>query len=145
MGISMRRIARTLRARIRHGADLSDERGVTELLETLLALPVLLILIATIWYFGRAWYARVAVEDAAGVGARWAATSLTGAQGCRQAREAMRRTLDGYFVSPRSTAISVRPQTGWGRGQRALVSVRLTVDQSRVPRESNFARNMSFR
>ena len=131
--VSLRHIRLRIQRAVRHGVNLDNDHGMVELVETVLAIPVLLILIATIWYFGRAWYARVAVEDAAGVGARWAATSLSGAQGCRQAREAMQRTLDGYFLSTGAASMSVRPQTSWGRGQRALVSVRLTVDQSRVP------------
>jgi Flp pilus assembly protein TadG len=122
-----------LAQRIRRGINLSSDHGFIELLETVLAIPVLLILVATIWYFGRVWYTRAAVEDAAGVGARWAATSLMGAQGCRQAREAMQQTLAGYALNASAAHISVRPQAAWGRGQRAVVNVSYIVDQSRVP------------
>ena len=113
--------------------ELASDHGFIEMIETVLAIPVLLIIVATIWYFGRAWYVRAAVEDAAGVGARWAATSLSGAQGCRQAREAMQRTLAGYSLNAGAAHLSVAPQAVWGRGQRAVVSVTYIVAQGQVP------------
>ncbi len=113
--------------------DLHSRRGLAELLSTLVALPVLLLAIAFILYFGRAMYAKAAIEDMAAVGARWAATSLGGQQGCRQAREAMSKVLQGYTVDPAGATISVRPLALWGRGTRALVTAQYHVSQRQIP------------
>lgn len=113
--------------------DLRSRRGLAELLSTLVALPVLLLAIAFMLYFGRALYVKAAIEDAAAVGARWAATSLGGQQGCQQAREAMAKVLQGYYIDPAGTTVSVRPVTLWGRGTRAVVDVRYNVSQRQVP------------
>ncbi|MCL5998678.1 MAG: pilus assembly protein [Chloroflexi bacterium] len=113
--------------------DLRSRRGLAELLSTLVALPLLLLVIAFILYFGRALYAKAAIEDAAAVGARWAGTSLGGQQGCRQARESMAKVFQGYYIDPAGATVSVRPVTLWGRGTRALVDVRYNVSQRRVP------------
>jgi Flp pilus assembly protein TadG len=113
--------------------DLRSRRGIAELLSTFVALPVLLLAIGVILFFGRAMYAQAAIEDAASVGARWAATSLSGQKGCQQAREAMNRVLQGYYVDPGGAQITVRPVSLWGRGTRARVQVQYTVGQGRVP------------
>jgi Flp pilus assembly protein TadG len=73
-----------------------SRRGVAEALSTLVALPVFLIFAGFLLYFGRLLYIKAAVEDAAAAGARWATTSLTGAQGFTQAREAMQLVFNGY-------------------------------------------------
>ena len=68
-------------------------------------------------YFGRALYARAAIEDAAAIGARWAATSLTGKKGCEQARAAMALSLQGYYLDPSGASLSVQPLGAWDRGE----------------------------
>ena len=108
-----------IRLRARHG-----EGAV---LASVLALPLFAVLIAFMAYFGRALYARVAVEDAAAVGARFAATSLSGRKGCEQSRQAMRLALSGYWLDPAGASFVVRPLNGWDRGTHAEVIVSYQV------------------
>jgi Flp pilus assembly protein TadG len=90
-------------------------------------------MIAMMLYFGRALYAKAAVEDTASVGARWAATSLSGEQGCRQSRQALTTVLQGYYLNPAGAHVTVRPVGAWGRGARAEVLVTYNVSQRGVP------------
>lgn len=113
--------------------DLRSRRGLSEALSTILSIPVLLVIVGMMIYFGRALYAKAAIEDAAAAGARFAATSLSGQQGCAQAQAAVVQTLQGHYLDPGGAAVSIRPNAAWGRGAQALVEVSYQVGQSRVP------------
>ncbi len=104
-----------------------DRRGEGAVLASVLALPLFAVLISFMAYFGRGLYARLAVEEAAAVGARFAVASLSGRKGCEQAREAMLRALAGYSLDPARATLIVRPLAGWDRGARAEVRVAYTV------------------
>lgn len=113
--------------------DLRSRLGFSEALSTILSVPVLLVILGMMIYFGRALYAKAAIEEAAAAGARFAATSLSGQQGCAQAQAAVVQALQGYSLDASSAAVSIRPRTAWGRGTQALVDVSYHVGQSRVP------------
>lgn len=113
--------------------DLRSRRGFSEALSTILSIPVLLVIVGMMIYFGRALYAKAAIEEAAAAGARFAATSLSGQQGCAQAQAAVVQALQGYYLDAGGAAVSIRPRTTWGRGTQALVEVSYRVGQSRVP------------
>ena len=106
---------------------LRSRRGEGSMLITVLAVPLFAVLIAFMAYFGRALYVRVAVEDAAAAGARFAVTSLSGQKGCEQARAAMRLALAGYRLDPAGASFIVRPLVTWDRGARAEVVVSYRV------------------
>jgi Flp pilus assembly protein TadG len=111
--------------------NLRSRRGIAEVLSTLLAIPFFAILIGFMAYFGRALYAKTAIEDAAATGARWAATSLSGRKGCAQAREAMQIVLAGYALDPSGATLFVKPvSASWGRGTQAEVRVNYKLSQS---------------
>lgn len=112
---------------------LRSRHGISDPLSTLLALPVFLIFIGFLLYFGRLLYVKAAVEDAAAAGARWATTSLSGAQGCAQAREAMQLAFSGYYADPAGFEYAVEPLSAWGRGAVARVTVSYRVRLADVP------------
>ena len=113
--------------------NLRSRRGIAEVLSTILAIPFFAILIGFMAYFGRALYAKAAIEDAAATGARWAVTSLSGRKGCTQAKEAMQLALKGYALDVNGAALSVKPISGgWGRGTQAEVRVTYKLSQSNV-------------
>ena len=113
--------------------NLRSRRGIAEVLSTILAIPFFAILIGFMAYFGRALYAKAAIEDAAATGARWAVTSLSGRKGCAQAKEAMQLALKGYALDASGAALSVKPVFGgWGRGTQAEVRVTYKLSQSSV-------------
>ena len=97
------------------------------MLSTLLAIPLLAILIGYTVYFGRALYARAAIEEAAAAGARFAVTSLSGEQGCRQAQAVMLTVLQGYHLDPTGAMLTVQPMAGWNRNARIEVVVSYQV------------------
>lgn len=113
--------------------NLHSRRGFSEALSTILSIPVLVVLVGMMIYFGRALYAKAAIEDAAAAGARFATTSLSGQQGCAQAQAAVMQVLQGHYLDPSGAVISIRPAAAWGRGAQALVDVSYRVGQSRVP------------
>ena len=112
--------------------NLRSRRGVAEVATTIFAIPVIAMVIGFMAYFGRALYARAAIEDAAATGARWAVTSLTGKKGCEQAHAAMALTLQGYYLDPNGAHLSVQPLGAWGRGEQVEVRVAYRVNQSKV-------------
>jgi Flp pilus assembly protein TadG len=111
--------------------NLRSRRGIAELFSTLLAIPFFAILIGFMAYFGRALYAKAALEDAAATGARWAVTSLSGRKGCQQARVAMRLVLEGYALDASGAHFQVKPvASNWGRGVQVEVRVTYKLIQS---------------
>lgn len=113
---------------------LHDRSGMSEMLSTIVAVPFLLIVIGMLLYFGRAFYAKAAVEDAAVAGARFAQTTLSGEQGCAQTQAAIDRVLQGHYLDPDGASFTVTaPPAGWGRGREAVVRVRYTVGQRFAP------------
>jgi hypothetical protein len=110
-----------------------SRRGVAETLATLVALPVFLVFVGFLLYFGRLLYIKATVEDAAAAGARWATTSLSGAQGCAQARQAMQLVFNGYYANPNGFDYSVQPLTSWGRRAVARITVQYRLRQTDVP------------
>lgn len=113
--------------------NMRSRRGIAEVLSTILAIPFFAILIGFMAYFGRALYAKAAIEDAAATGARWAVTSLSGRKGCLQAREAMQQVLAGYALDPNGAGLTVHPiGNGWGRGTQAEVQVTYRLAQSKT-------------
>lgn len=113
--------------------NLRSRRGFSEALSTILSIPVLVVIVGMMIYFGRALYAKAAIEDAAAAGARFATTSLSGQKGCAQAQAAVMQVLQGHYLDPSGVAISIRPAAAWGRGAQALVDVSYQVGQNRVP------------
>ena len=103
--------------------------GAGEAITTIIALPFFAVMLSYMTYFGRALYARAAVEEAAAAGARFAATSLSGEKGCQQAREAMLTALQGHYLDAEGAQLSVRPLSHWGRGAQVEVSVTYTLHQ----------------
>jgi Flp pilus assembly protein TadG len=122
-----------LRQRIARFDGFGSRHGVTALMDVILTFPVMMVMIFTVLYFGRAWYVRAMVEDVAAAGTRWAATSLSGAQGCTQALQAMQTVIAGYYLDPSAATLSVQPEGAWGRNGKARVSVSFTLNQSAIP------------
>ena len=112
---------------------LRSRQGSGELLATLISVPVLLLVIGLAMYFGRVQYVRAALEAAASSGARFAATSLSGEKGCKQAREAILLTLQGYHLDPSGASFTVKPVSTWGRGQRVRITVAYGIRQANAP------------
>jgi Flp pilus assembly protein TadG len=104
------------------------------MLEVVVIFPLFTMMIFAMLYLGRGWYLRAALEDTVAVGARWAPTSLSGAQGCVQAREAMLQVISGYHLNADGATISIKPHgADWERATQAVVSVSYKLSQAGVP------------
>ena len=121
---------------------LRKERGQAYI-EVLLVLPLFIVFIVGVTYFGRAWYAKIAAEMAAYDGARTAVEAM-GEEGraglggympggCQQGIIAARQTLAGFYMNPANADVRVVPLDVWGRGQAVRCDVRYKVDLSGVP------------
>jgi hypothetical protein len=95
-------------------------------IEVLLVLPLFIVFIVGVTYFGRAWYAKIAAEMAAYDGGY-----MPG--GCQQGIIAARQTLAGFYMNPANADVRVVPLDVWGRGQAVRCDVRYKVDLSGVP------------
>ncbi len=122
-----------MNTKARLSINLRSRHGFSEALSTILSIPVLLVIVGMMVYFGRALYAKAGIEESAAAGARFAATSLSGQQGCAQAQAAVNQALQGFYLDPNGASVSIRPSVAWGRGAQALVEVRYRVGQGGVP------------
>jgi hypothetical protein len=101
-------------------------------IELLLLIPGVLVILAGMLYFGRLFYCDVATQMAAYDGARAAVETLDAGRGPRQARVAVRRTLEGWLLNPRSAQVTVDHEP-WDRGSRVRCTVRYTVPVGNIP------------
>ena len=123
-----------IRHRLNTNPRLGSHGGLIEMLEVVVLFPLMTMMIFAMLYLGRGWYLRAALEDTVAVGSRWAATSLSGSQGCAQAREAMLQVISGYHLNPGGATLSIKPDgADWGRGKRAVVSASYKLSQAGVP------------
>jgi len=110
----------------------NGERGQAYV-EVLLLLPLYVVLIVGVTYFGRAWYAKIAAEVAAYDGTRTAIEAMGEPRGTWQGIIAARQTLAGFYLDPSHADVRVVPLDVWGRGQAVRCDVRYKVDLSGVP------------
>src|SRR5438105_3630204 len=95
----IRNVARLMRAA-------QDERGQS-LAELAVVLPLILIMVSGIMFFGRVLYVALAVDAASFDGARASVETLTRERGPSQGLEAAALTLSGYYLDPGAAQISV--------------------------------------
>ncbi|MBU0493818.1 MAG: pilus assembly protein [Chloroflexi bacterium] len=103
-----------------------SERGQAYL-EFILLLPVVLLLIAGVIFFGRVLYVKVALDNAAYDGVRAGIESLSAGREHEQATLAARSTLAGYNIDPRPAQVHVGGYLG-GRGNRLYCQVQYNID-----------------
>ena len=101
------------------------ERGQAYL-EFIILLPVVLLLIAGVIFFGRVLYVQIALDNAAYDGMRAGIASLNTGRELQQANAATRETLAGYYLDPYAARIAVGGFTG-GRGNRLWCQVAFNV------------------
>ncbi|MBU0492219.1 MAG: pilus assembly protein [Chloroflexi bacterium] len=110
---------RTMRSLIR------DERAQAYV-EFLMLLPLVLLLIAGVIFFGRVLYTQIALDNAAYDGVRAGIASLNSGREQQQAELAARWTLAGYHLDPQPARVQVGGFPG-GRGHLLSCRVAYTV------------------
>jgi len=102
--------------------------------EFLMILPILLLFVAGILYFGRVLYTRVAVDMAAYDCVRTSAEAMRGGgQAEYQGITAARNTLRGFYLDPTGASVAVLFPGGWGRGNQVQCRVSYGVSLKAVP------------
>jgi Flp pilus assembly protein TadG len=103
------------------------------LTELLLILPVALLLVFALIFFGRAFYVKLAVEAAAADAARMAVETLDSQLGPWQGVQAAYNTLSGYHLNPSGASVFVQPRAAWGRGTTVDSRVAYPVFTADIP------------
>ncbi len=101
--------------------------------EFLIVLPLLLIVIAGILYFGRVLYASIAADMASYDCARTAAEALKAGHGVNQGESAAKNTLRGFDMNPGGARVQVSAPSGWKRGGQIRCSVAYGISLGGLP------------
>ncbi len=109
-----------------------DERGQS-LAELAVVLPLILIMVSGIMFFGRVLYTALAVDAASFDAARASVETLTRERGPEQGVQAATFTLDGYYLDPSAAQISVIPLSTWDRGSAVLAHICYMVRVDDIP------------
>ena len=109
------------------------ERRGQAYIEFIMILPVLLILLAGVIFFGRILYLKIAIEMASYNGIRTAVEALDHGAAVYQGCTAAGNTLAGFHIHAGAAQIAVTSTGGWQRGQHACCCVTYNVGVGNVP------------
>jgi len=137
--------ARDLWPRVRRATRLREdsESGQSAYLELLAVMPLVMLVIVALAYFGRVIYANLIVEVAAYNCTRSAIEAMAQSEratayegwavgGQFQGVNAARRTLQGFGLDPSQARVQVRALSLWDRGEAVRCEVGLHIDLSAV-------------
>jgi hypothetical protein len=79
-------------------------------------LPLFLIVIAALIFFGRVLYVKIALDMASYDACRAAVEALRPGDGISQGLVAGRETLRGFYLNPAGATVAISPAGGWARG-----------------------------
>ena len=101
--------------------------------EFLIVLPIMLLFIAGILYFGRTLYASLAADMASYDCVRTAAEAMHEGNGVGQGRAAAYNTLRGFYMDTSGARVRVWAPNGWKRGNQVNCRVSYGVSLIGVP------------
>jgi TadE-like protein len=84
--------------------------------ELVMVLPLFLIVIAALIFFGRVLYVKIALDMASYDACRAAVEALQPGDGVSQGLIAGRETLNGFHLNPAGANLTIAPAGGWDRG-----------------------------
>ncbi|MBI3913114.1 MAG: pilus assembly protein [Chloroflexi bacterium] len=102
-------------------------------IELVMVLPIMLIVIAALIFFGRVLYVKIALDMASYDACRAAVEALDPSAGAAQGFVAGRQTLAGFDLQLAGAAISVAPQGAWDRGTPVMCAASYNVFVGDVP------------
>jgi Flp pilus assembly protein TadG len=94
--------------------------------ELVIVLPIFIILMAAMIYFGRLLYVKLALDMVTYDACRAAVESMDESSGIYQGIVAGRNTILGWSINPTAAQVSVQPQSSWDRG--TIVICRASYD-----------------
>ncbi len=81
-----------------------------------MVLPLFLLVVAALIFFGRVLYVKIALDMASYDACRAAIEALREGDGISQGMIAGRETLRGFYLNPAGANIAISPAGGWARG-----------------------------
>ena len=108
-------------------------------IELVMVLPLFLIVIAALVFFGRVLYVKIALDMTSYDACRAAVEALRPAEGISQGIVAGRETLKGFNLNPAGAGITIAPAGGWQRGTPVQCMATYDLFVGDVPGVSSFA------
>ena len=99
----------------------------------MLVLPLFLLTIAALIFFGRVLYVKLALDIATYDACRAAVEALDGEDGIAQASTAGKNTVRGFFLNAGTMRLTIAPQGIWQRGTRVMCHARFNVYVGDIP------------
>lgn len=113
--------------RLRH-----DDKG-QGYIEFMLVLPLFLLTIAALIFFGRVLYVKLALDMTTYDACRAAVEALDGEDGIAQGSAAGKNTLRGFFLNAGVVRLAITPQGAWTRGTRVMCQARFDLYVGDIP------------
>ena len=123
---------------VRHRVGGEGESGQAYV-ELVMVLPLFLIVIAALIFFGRVLYVKIALDMASYDACRAAVEALQASDGIAQGLTAGRQTLAGFYLNAGAARIAVSPAGGWARGTPVQCTVTYDLLVGDVPGAAAFA------
>jgi len=108
-------------------------------IELVMVLPLFLIVIAALIFFGRVLYVKIALDMASYDACRAAVEALQPGDGVSQGMVAGRETLRGFYLNPAGANITVSPAGAWARGTPVQCTAAYDLFVGDIPGVSGFA------
>ncbi len=116
----------------------NSERGQAYV-ELVMVLPLFLIVIAALIFFGRVLYVKIALDMASYDACRAAVEALHPGDGVSQGMIAGRETLRGFYLNPAGANVAISPAGTWDRGTPVQCVATYDLFVGDVPGVSNIA------
>jgi len=114
------------------------------LAEFVMVLPLLLVVLAGLIFFGRLLYVRIALDMASYDCVRTAVEALEANAGITQGRIAALNTLSGFGLDASGAGISIASVGAWERGAQVFCRVSYNLEVGDVPFVGAFFSGASF-
>lgn len=103
-----------------------------------MVLPIFLLVIAALIFFGRVLYVKIALDMASYDACRAAVEALRPGDGITQGMTAGRQTLAGFYLNPGGASLTIAPAGGWDRGTPVQCSASYDLFVGDIPGAASF-------
>ena len=108
-------------------------------IELVMVLPLFLIVIAALIFFGRVLYVKMALDMASYDACRAAVEALRASDGISQGMISGQETLKGFYLNPAGANVTISPAGGWTRGTPVQCVASYDLFIGDIPSVSSFA------
>ncbi len=111
--------------------------------ELMLVLPLFLLTVAALIFFGRVLYVKIALDMASYDACRAAVEAMDGGAGMSQGYTAGVSTLQGFYLNASAASLSIAPQGAWQRGTPVVCQASFNLFIGDIPVVSQFVSGRS--